>query len=174
MISKTIIILAIAAAFVLGSVMTGTIAYATPNGQPFDALQAQVNEIVQNITPVLQVLQTTGQDSFFDVFTEISVHDEDIANLQGQIDEIESNPSISSYIRETTELVPEGGASSITVECDAGDINVGGFLKGSPAANRQFFAEYDGTEKFTAEIYNRAGEGDIFATVQAKCLHVSP
>jgi len=45
--TKTIMILAIAVAFVAGSMITGTIAFAAPGdqGKPFEALQAQIDSI---------------------------------------------------------------------------------------------------------------------------------
>ncbi len=45
MTSKTIIIGLVAVAFVAGSIMTGTMAYAAPNGQPFQALWDAIENI---------------------------------------------------------------------------------------------------------------------------------
>lgn len=106
----------VAIAFVASSLMTITADAAkddVPNGQPFQQLQQQVDDLsvrVDDIEPDAGVdsffdvffdvftvdsffdlfKDNDGNfmvDSFFDVFTEISVHDADVARLQGGIDD---------------------------------------------------------------------------------------
>jgi len=56
--TKTIMILAIAVAFVAGSMITGTIAFAAPGdqGKPFEALQAQIDSIPIGDSEFLEVI----------------------------------------------------------------------------------------------------------------------
>jgi len=74
---KIIIILAIALAFVAGTMVTGTMANAASNaqGQPFQALQEQVEDLQSQIDT-----SDFNVDSFFDVFFEIDVSSQQCPN----------------------------------------------------------------------------------------------
>lgn len=93
MTSKTIIAGLVALAFVAGSLMTGSMAYAASNaqGQPFLELKAALDGIQTQVNGLTGQLQATDDDlqkqidSFFDIFTELRATDED---LQEQIDNI--------------------------------------------------------------------------------------
>jgi len=105
MISKTILILAIAVTFVTGSIATGTMAYAAgdKNGQPFEALWNAIHEL------------------------EIA-----IADLQAQIDEISIEPDETGGLTTYTKVEsvnPDpllGFQQSVIVNCDLGDVALGG------------------------------------------------
>ena len=72
MTQKTIVLGLVALAFVTGTIVTGTMADAA-KGEPFEELQAQLNA------------QKAQVDSFFDIFTEISVHNEDVSRIDTEI-----------------------------------------------------------------------------------------
>jgi len=52
MTQKTIIIGLVALAFVAGSIMTGTMAYAAPNGQPFQAILDAIDDLQSQIVTI--------------------------------------------------------------------------------------------------------------------------
>jgi len=70
MISKTIIAGLVAIAFVAGSVMTGTMTYAAPGdkGQPFEALQLQIDALQLQITE-LTFTQTEPDEPVIEIIT---------------------------------------------------------------------------------------------------------
>ena len=73
----------VAIAFVAGSIMTGTMAFAAPgggSGNPFNAIQQQLDALQAQV------------DSFFDIFTEISVHNADVEDLRSEIASIPAGP----------------------------------------------------------------------------------
>lgn len=96
MTNKTIMIGIVAITFVAGYVLIGTMVYAAqPNGEPFQELQTQIDELntkVTNIEPdpradiffdVFFDIEGYSIDSFFDIFTELQANDE---SQQTQID----------------------------------------------------------------------------------------
>jgi hypothetical protein len=110
MTNKTIIAGLVALAFVTGTMMTGTMAYADhkpghqSNAGGVPDLQTQIDENAASIDSFFDVFVDAGEldaeqqariaadedlqsqvDSFFDVFTEISVHDADIDTVQTEI-----------------------------------------------------------------------------------------
>lgn len=86
MITRGIWIGMVITAFVAGSIMTNSTAFAAekPNGQPFQALWDAINGLQEQV------------DSFFDIFTELRETDE---SLQAQIDAIDSPADLPVFTK---------------------------------------------------------------------------
>ena len=89
--TKTILILAIAAAFVAGTITTTTLANAAlPSGQPFQMLDQRITMLEQNDRRSDSFFDVffdvfSNPQSFFDIFTELRAAD---AQLQSNIDAV--------------------------------------------------------------------------------------
>ncbi|MEA3249048.1 MAG: NosD domain-containing protein [Patescibacteria group bacterium] len=76
---------------VVALTLTVSTASAKPgNGQPFQALWNEIDEIRAEIAAITGVIEDPDAwiDSFFDVFVEIDAHEDDVDELQTQIDEL--------------------------------------------------------------------------------------
>jgi parallel beta-helix repeat protein len=115
---KTFIIIAVLAAITLSVTAVSAQPGNNDNGVPFQALWDAIDELREEIPDLsgilgrLDALETTI-DSFFDVFTEITVHEEDTKNLQNQINDLQTQLNeLTSYCEECCEEPCEEG-----VEC---------------------------------------------------------
>jgi len=90
--TKTIMILVIAAAFVAGSLVTGTAAFAAPGeqGKPFEFLQAQIDDIISGATAVGAVAWT----SITGIPADIADGDDDTQLSEAQVETFITNGAI--------------------------------------------------------------------------------
>jgi len=83
----------IAALAVVALTLSATAAWAKPgNGTPFQALWNDIGEIKTDLAALTVLVGDPSAmiDSFFDVFVEIDVHEDDVATLQNQINDLQS------------------------------------------------------------------------------------